>query len=68
MESNITWIENAPLEFSWLDYGLFLFMLLLSAFIGVYFGFVKKQSTADEYLLGGKDMSVTPIAMSMISR
>ncbi|KAK9722153.1 Sodium:solute symporter family [Popillia japonica] len=33
----------------------------------IYFGFIKKQSTADDYLLGGKKMSVTPIAMSMIS-
>lgn len=68
MENSINSLENKLLTFSWLDYGLFSFMLLLSAFVGVYFGFVKKQSTADDYLLGGKEMAVTPIAMSMVSR
>ncbi|KAK9722150.1 Sodium:solute symporter family [Popillia japonica] len=67
MENSINSLENKLLTFSWLDYGLFSFMLLLSAFVGVYFGFVKKQSTADDYLLGGKEMAVTPIAMSMVS-
>lgn len=68
MENKTTLLENTPLEFTLLDYVLFLTMLLLSALIGIYFGFIKKQSTADDYLLGGKKMSVTPIAMSMISR
>ncbi|XP_017772841.1 PREDICTED: sodium-coupled monocarboxylate transporter 2-like [Nicrophorus vespilloides] len=56
------------LKFSLMDYSLFGLMLASSAMIGVYFGFFsKKQNTADEYLLGGKDMNVVPIALSLIA-
>lgn len=56
-------------SFSWYDYLLFSFMLLISAFIGVYFGcFGDKQSSAKEYLLGGKEMSVIPVSISLVAR
>ncbi|GJQ68454.1 hypothetical protein Trydic_g17033 [Trypoxylus dichotomus] len=43
-------------------------MLGASVLIGIYFGcFGKKQKTANEYLLGGKSMTVFPIAMSLIA-
>lgn len=61
-------IENeVHIWFSWYDYLLFSLMLGLSALIGVYFAFCtkKKQVTADEYLLGGKEMTVFPIALSL---
>nr|XP_022915696.1 sodium-coupled monocarboxylate transporter 2-like [Onthophagus taurus] len=53
--------------FSWVDYSLLILMLILSAVIGVYYGFFKSQSSAKEYLLGGKKMAVWPIALSLIS-
>ncbi|XP_063925702.1 sodium-coupled monocarboxylate transporter 1-like [Zophobas morio] len=54
--------------FSWYDYILFSVMLLLSAIIGIYFGcFGSKQSTANEYLMGGKTMKVIPIAISLVA-
>lgn len=55
--------------FTPLDYGLFGMMLLLSAVIGVYFGFFakRKQNTTQEYLLGGKKMKFFPIAASLIA-
>lgn len=57
------------ITFSWYDYTLFSGMLGLSALIGVYFGcFGSKQSTADEYLMGGKKMGVIPIAVSLVAR
>lgn len=60
---------NILLTFSWLDYTLFCMMFIISAFIGVYFGcFGSKQSTAKEYLLGGKSMGVFPVGMSLIAR
>ncbi|KAG8229114.1 hypothetical protein J437_LFUL009583, partial [Ladona fulva] len=54
---------------STIDYCLFAAMLTLSALIGVYFAFFakKKQNTTSEYLMGGKNMGVTPVAMSLIS-
>ncbi|KAJ3663252.1 hypothetical protein Zmor_007555 [Zophobas morio] len=54
--------------FSWYDYILFSVMLLFSAIIGIYFGcFGTKQSTANEYLMGGKTMKVIPIAISLVA-
>lgn len=57
------------LQFSWLDYTLFVFMIGVSAAIGVYFGFFgKKQDNAEEYLFGGRTMKIFPIAMSLVAR
>lgn len=55
--------------FTWLDYTLFCLMLLLSALIGVYFGFFakRKQNNTVQYLLGGKKMKFFPIAASLIA-
>ncbi|GJQ68446.1 hypothetical protein Trydic_g17029 [Trypoxylus dichotomus] len=41
---------------------------LKNALVGVYYGFIKKQNTAQDYLLGGKEMKVWPISMSLVSR
>lgn len=55
--------------FTSFDYGLFGLMLLLSAAIGIYFGFFakNKQNNTTEYLLGGKKMKFFPIAASLIA-
>lgn len=55
--------------FSIFDYGVFISMLLLSALIGVYFGFISKnkQNNTAEYLLGSKKMGFLPIAASLIA-
>ncbi|CAH0547672.1 unnamed protein product [Brassicogethes aeneus] len=54
--------------FSWYDYILFTAMLFLSSLIGIYFGcFGSKQKTAQDYLMGGKQMKVIPIAISLIA-
>ncbi|KAI4470149.1 sodium-coupled monocarboxylate transporter [Holotrichia oblita] len=55
------------IEFSWYDYGLFSVMLLGSMLIGIYFGFIKPQVTATDYLMGGKKMKVLPVALSMVA-
>lgn len=56
-------------HFSTVNYVVFGSTLLLSALIGVYFGFFakKKQNTTVEYLLGGKEMSFFPIAASLVA-
>ncbi|XP_065172016.1 LOW QUALITY PROTEIN: sodium-coupled monocarboxylate transporter 2-like [Atheta coriaria] len=62
-----TILEEMP-QFTWHDYLFFIILLLLSAAIGVYFGFFqKKEDSADEYLLGGKEMGVFEISMSLIA-
>ena len=61
--------QTDKLEFIWSDYGVFGTMLILSAFIGIYFGcFGTKQRTATEYLLGDKSMGVVPVAISLVAR
>lgn len=57
----------AALHFGWLDYSSFVAVMLVSALVGVYYGFFKKQNSVDEYFLGGRSMGVLPIAMSLIS-
>ncbi|XP_022901376.2 sodium-coupled monocarboxylate transporter 1-like [Onthophagus taurus] len=52
-------------KFTWYDNSFFLLMLIISAFIGIYYGFYKKQTTAKDYLLGGKSMTVFPTALSL---
>ena len=55
-------------HFSWADYLLFIFMLVLCILIGIYFGFMHKSNTEAEYLMGGRNMLVFPVALSLIAR
>ncbi|XP_047510069.1 sodium-coupled monocarboxylate transporter 1-like [Pieris napi] len=54
-------------KFSWVDYVVFVFMLAISAFVGVYWGFMKKQTTQNDYLLGGRNMKILPVSMSLVA-
>ncbi|CAL1301296.1 unnamed protein product [Larinioides sclopetarius] len=50
------------------DYILFILMLLVSAGIGLYFKFSGgKQSSTNEFLLAGKNMSILPVAFSIMA-
>ncbi|RZC33422.1 sodium-coupled monocarboxylate transporter 2-like [Asbolus verrucosus] len=61
-------VSEITVSFSWYDYIIFTMMLTISVLIGIYFGcFGTKQSTASEYLMGGKKMKVFPIAMSLVA-
>ncbi|XP_045447639.1 sodium-coupled monocarboxylate transporter 1-like [Melitaea cinxia] len=66
-ESEITGAMYQMKEFSWVDYLVFVFMLAISAFVGVYWGFFKKQTTQNDYLLGGRNMKVVPVSMSLVA-
>lgn len=56
------------------DYLVFIAMLVFCALIGVYFGFIEKKKTSkkcdeeSDYLVGGRQMPVVPIVMSLIAR
>ena len=54
------------LRFHVADYLVMGAMLLVSLGIGLYFGLLKKQRTPEEYLLGNREMSLLPVALSMI--
>ena len=62
--------------FSAVDYTVFILMLAICTFIGLYFGYVdyrkKKRATTSDanteaanYLVGGRDMGLVPIALSL---
>lgn len=69
---NVEDVRIALQHFALLDYLMFLLMLSICAVIGIYFGFIEKKSKqiADEtdYLVGGRNMKVFPVAMSLIAR
>lgn len=66
--SDVSEMVHQMQRFSWVDYVVFVFMLAISAVVGVYWGFMKKQSTQADYLLGGRNMQVVPVAMSLVAR
>lgn len=55
-------------RFAWPDYLVFVTMLILCILIGIYFGFAQKSSSETEYLMGGRNMMIFPIALSLIAR
>lgn len=57
-------------KFSGTDYFMFVVMLFLCILIGIYFGFFHKSNnnTEADYLMGGRTMSVIPIALSLLAR
>lgn len=60
-------INKSMQNFAIPDYTVFVLMLLVSAFVGIYFGFIKKISGEDEYLVGGRNMKTFPISSSLIA-
>lgn len=64
---NIDQILSELQRFSWADYIAFVAMFLLCIFIGIYFGFMKKSVSEDDYMLGGRKMLVIPISCSLVA-
>ena len=59
-------LEEFKERFGWEEYFVVSLMLLVSALIGIYFHWKGQKSNA-EYLLGGKQMGVLPVSMSLIA-
>ena len=58
----------AATKFHWADYLVFSLSLAASLGIGIYFALAgKKKKTTEDFLLGGRDMSVFPVAMSILA-
>lgn len=68
MQGEVSELTHFMQRFSWVDYVVFVFMLAISAVVGVYWGFMKKQTTQADYLLGGRNMKVIPVSMSLVAR
>ena len=68
MHGDVLELTHLMQKFSWVDYVVFVLMLAISAVVGVYWGFMKKQTTQADYLLGGRNMKVIPVSMSLVAR
>ncbi|XP_034183348.2 sodium-coupled monocarboxylate transporter 1 [Osmia lignaria lignaria] len=60
-------VGNMMRNFGIWDYTVFVIMLIVCGFVGIYFGFVKKSSGVDEYLVGGRNMKTFPVSLSLIA-
>lgn len=60
-------VDDLVQRFSWVDYLVFTVMLLVSAGIGVFFGFFSKKQNTNDFLMAGKSMTTFPVAMSLIA-
>ncbi|KAJ8955548.1 hypothetical protein NQ318_001378 [Aromia moschata] len=60
-------VSAAMQRFDWPDYAMFLAMLLICISVGVYYAFSKKSVNSQEYLVGGRNMRVIPVAFSLIA-
>ncbi|KAJ8955547.1 hypothetical protein NQ318_001377 [Aromia moschata] len=60
-------VSAAMQRFDWPDYAMFLTMLLICISVGVYYAFSRKSVNAQEYLVGGRNMRVVPVAFSLVA-
>ncbi|GIY25711.1 sodium-coupled monocarboxylate transporter 2 [Caerostris darwini] len=61
-------VEDLSRSFDTADYAVFVAMLSVSAGIGVFYAVTgSKQSTTKEFLFGGKNMKIIPVAMSVLA-
>ncbi|CRL02233.1 CLUMA_CG015346, isoform A [Clunio marinus] len=79
MSQTVENVSESFKKFGSIDYAVFILMLIISALIGLYFGYKDHQkqkfnrfksrrgSVELEYLLGGKNVQVFPVAMSLVA-
>ncbi|GFV45201.1 putative sodium-dependent multivitamin transporter [Trichonephila clavipes] len=60
-------MKNEKLILNAVDYVIIGTTLCVSSGIGLYFQLTRKKKTNEEYLLAGKDMSVLPVAFSLMA-
>lgn len=58
-------LGTAPRLFTWVDYLLFAVILVITALIGVYYAWKGAKGTSSDFLTGGKQLGIFPIAMSL---
>lgn len=60
-------ISESMQNFGVPDYTVFAAMLIVCGIVGIYFGFIKKSSGEDEYLVGGRNMKTFPVSLSLLA-
>lgn len=68
MDRDVIEVRKSFQHFSWIDYSIFVFMLTACGGIGIYYGFVKKQNSTEDYLMGGRNMKLVPVCFSLVAR
>ena len=54
--------------FHWVDYMIFVLMLVISAAIGIFYAWKdKKKQTTANFLLGGRKMALLPVTLSLMA-
>lgn len=56
-------------HFDWIEYTVFGSTLLISVVIGIYYGFIQKkgQNSVEGYILGSKQITLLPMATSLVA-
>ena len=52
--------------FHWLDYLIFVLVLVLSLLVGVYFAYRSRNDDNEEFLRGSRDLTCIPVSMSLV--
>ncbi|XP_057665819.1 sodium-coupled monocarboxylate transporter 1-like [Diorhabda carinulata] len=60
-------VGRAMQRFGIVDYVIFLLMLSMCLIVGLSFGIFGKNQNSQDYLVGGRNMKILPIAMSLIA-
>ncbi|XP_072937276.1 sodium-coupled monocarboxylate transporter 1-like [Epargyreus clarus] len=64
---DVSTVKLSYQHFSWIDYSVFVIMLSVCGAIGIYFGFVQKQNSTQDYLMGGRTMKLIPVCFSLVA-
>lgn len=64
------YVKDYSEKFGPIEYAVFSSILVASAGIGVYYGWIgrKKGQSNDEFLMAGRSMPIMPVALSLICR
>ncbi|KAJ8920690.1 hypothetical protein NQ315_004829 [Exocentrus adspersus] len=60
-------VSAAMQKFDWVDYIMFVVMLLMCISIGIYYALCNSSLNVQEYLVGGRNMKVIPVAVSLVA-
>lgn len=68
-------VKSSLQKFGWQDYLVFIVLLFGCSLIGVYFAWKMQKNKKDgsckqedDYLVGGRNMKIFPVSMSLIAR
>lgn len=67
-KSDVADVRFSLQRFTYVDYAVFIMMLTICGLIGIYFGFVNKQKSTQDYLMGGRNMKLVPVCFSLVAR